>query len=100
MNIGTPLCRGFAVSPGVSPNDDAYYIEIHGTCYSWRDGEDVLFDETYIHRAANDTDVDRFFFSDIARPMRNRVSAAVNRFFSYYIMSEAVTQNYPTEKVG
>lgn len=85
----------------ITPNDDACYIEVDGTRYSWRDGEDVLFDETYIHRAANDTSVDRLiFFCDVARPMNNRVATAINRFFGYYVMSEAAAQNHSSEKVG
>lgn len=85
----------------ITPNNDACYIEVDGIRYSWRDGEDVLFDETYIHSAANDTSVDRLiFFCDVARPMRNKFATAVNRFFGYYLMSEAVTQNHSTEKVG
>lgn len=85
----------------ITPNDDACYIEVDGTRYSWRDGEDVLFDETYIHSAANDTSVDRLiFFCDVARPMRNRVATAMNRFFGYYVMSEAAAQNHDSEKVG
>ncbi len=29
----------------------AVFIEVDGERYSWRDGEGVLFDETYIHYA-------------------------------------------------
>lgn len=85
----------------ITPNNDACYIEVDGIRYSWRDGEDVLFDETYIHRAENKTDVDRLiFFCDVARPMGGRLSTAINRFFSTYIMSEAAAKNHDSEKVG
>ena len=40
-----------------TPNSDACRIFIDGEPYSWRDGEDVLFDETFIHSAENKTDV-------------------------------------------
>jgi hypothetical protein len=33
----------------VTPNDDACYIVVDGQPYSWRDGEGVIFDETFIH---------------------------------------------------
>jgi aspartyl/asparaginyl beta-hydroxylase (cupin superfamily) len=36
----------------LTPNDDRCFIEVDGIRYSWRDGEAVIFDETYIHWAA------------------------------------------------
>ncbi|MGM0564706.1 MAG: aspartyl/asparaginyl beta-hydroxylase domain-containing protein [Pseudomonadota bacterium] len=64
----------------VTPNDDQCYISVDGQHYSWRDGEDVLFDETYIHYARNDTDQTRLiFFADVARPMRGPVSGFFSR---------------------
>lgn len=32
-----------------TPNDDRCFIEVDGQRYSWRDGQGVVFDETYIH---------------------------------------------------
>lgn len=64
----------------ITPNDDRCYISVDGQHYSWRDGEDVLFDETYIHYARNDTDQTRLiFFADVARPMRGPISDFFNR---------------------
>jgi len=40
----------------VTPNDDACYLSVDGGRYSWRDGESVMFDETYLHFAENQTD--------------------------------------------
>jgi hypothetical protein len=34
-----------------TPNDDRCFIEVDGERHSWRDGEGVIFDETYIHWA-------------------------------------------------
>ena len=39
-----------------TPNDDDCYILVDGQKHSWRDGQDVLFDETYIPEAHNKTD--------------------------------------------
>ena len=33
----------------ITPNDDRCFIDVDGQRYSWRDGESVVFDETYIH---------------------------------------------------
>jgi len=85
----------------VTPNDDRCRIYIDGSPYSWRDGEDVVFDETYIHWAVNETDRDRIiFFADIERPMRNRFARAVNRFLRTYFVAAAKTSNEDGEPVG
>ena len=42
-----------------TPNHDDCYLNVDGTDYSWRDGEVVMFDETYIHYAENKTDQNR-----------------------------------------
>lgn len=42
-----------------TPNDDRCWIRVDGNPYSWRDGEGVVFDETHIHWAANETEQDR-----------------------------------------
>ncbi len=54
----------------ITPNDDRCFIEVDGERYSWRDGEDVVFDETYIHYAENHSGQSRLIlFCDIERPM-------------------------------
>ena len=59
----------------VTPNDDNCAIIVDGQRYSWRDGEEVVFDETYLHWAENKTDKDRIIlFCDIERPIRRRSS--------------------------
>ena len=50
----------------VTPNDDKCRIYIDGHPYSWRDGEAIVFDETYIHKAMNESDKDRIIlFCDV-----------------------------------
>ena len=39
----------------VTPNSDTCRIYVDGEPYSWRDGEDLMFDETFIHSAENAT---------------------------------------------
>jgi beta-hydroxylase len=54
----------------VTPNSDNCFINIDNVSYSWRDGEALLFDETFIHYAKNDTVQDRLILMcDIDRPM-------------------------------
>lgn len=83
-----------------TPNSDACWIEVDGDRYSWRDGEAVVFDETYVHTALNDTDVTRLIlFCDIERPLRGP-AAAVNRWVMRHIMRATATQNVEGERVG
>lgn len=85
----------------ITPNSEKCRIYVDGIPYHWRDGEDVLFDETYIHSALNETDVDRIIlFCDVERPMRNKIATAINRFFCKYILSESATGNLPSDYVG
>lgn len=85
----------------ITPNSDDCYISVDGIPYSWRDGEDVVFDETYLHTAENKTNQDRLIlFCDLARPMSNGFATAVNRFISNNIMRHAATQNQDTDKLG
>jgi beta-hydroxylase len=85
----------------VTPNSDRCRIYVDGNPYWWRDGEDLLFDETFIHSAQNDTDITRIIlFCDVERPLRTPVMRAVNRLFARHIMRAASTQNFDTEPVG
>jgi len=85
----------------VTPNSDKCRIFVDGVECVWRDGEDFLFDETFIHRAENNTDVNRIIlFCDVERPMSNRVMTAVNRWVSNHIIKGAATDNVEGERVG
>ncbi|HEY5412368.1 MAG TPA: aspartyl/asparaginyl beta-hydroxylase domain-containing protein [Caulobacteraceae bacterium] len=83
-----------------TPNSDACWIEVDGRRYSWRDGEAVVFDETYVHTALNATDVTRLIlFCDIERPLWGP-AAAINRWVMRHIMRATATQNVEGERVG
>ncbi len=85
----------------VTPNDDACYIEVDGQRHSWRDGQGVVFDETYLHEAHNRTGQNRIIlFCDIERPLRSRLATAINRWFSRHVMSAASSPNDDNDKVG
>ena len=85
----------------VTPNDDACRIEVDGQPYSWRDGEAVIFDETFIHRAQNDTDVERLIlFCDVARPMRFGFARSFNQWFGRHVVSAASSPNDAGDRTG
>ncbi len=81
-------------------NSDACWIEVDGRRYSWRDGEAVMFDETYVHTAENNTDVDRLIlFCDVERPLMG-LAGPINRWVMRNIMRATATQNVDGEKIG
>lgn len=85
----------------ITPNDDRCFIDVDGVQYSWRDGEPVMFDETYIHYAQNTTDVNRIvLFLDIKRPVTFAPVDWINRAFSRLVMPATATKNMPGDKVG
>lgn len=52
-----------------TPNDDGCFIQVGGSRYSWRDGQDVMFDDTATHWVENNTPNPRVvLFLDIERP--------------------------------
>lgn len=84
-----------------TPNSDLCFIDVDGTRYSWRDGEEILFDETYIHFAENKSGEDRLIlFCDIERPMTSRWAQQVNYFFGRYLVAAAAAPNNSNDKTG
>ena len=85
----------------VTPNSERCQIVVDGVPYYWKDGEPVMFDETYIHWAENKTDVTRLIlFCDIERPLSNRIMRGVNRVIGRRIAKAAATQNVAGEPIG
>jgi beta-hydroxylase len=85
----------------ITPNSDDCRIYVDGEMYSWRDGEDVLFDETFIHQARNDTDQPRvILFCDVERPLRTRFARAVNGFVIRHVVPLTASRNEADERIG
>lgn len=85
----------------ITPNDPACFIEVDGQKYHWKDGEVVMFDETYIHYAENATDRPRIIlFADIERPVHTPVMRWLNKVFASMVMTASATQNVEGEPVG
>lgn len=85
----------------VTPNSDDCYILVDGQRHVWHDGEDVLFDETFIHEAHNNTDKQRIIlFADVHRPMKVGLVDKFNHFISNNLLKASATQNEETEKIG
>jgi beta-hydroxylase len=85
----------------ITPNSDDCRIWVDGEPYAWRDGEDVVFDETFIHWARNDTDQTRvILFCDVERPLRTPVARALNRFVIRHVVRHTSSNNESDERLG
>jgi beta-hydroxylase len=85
----------------VTPNSDKCAIWVDGERYFWRDGEAVMFDETFIHWAENKSDVTRIIlFCDIERPLKSRVMAKINHWFEATAIRASQTENAPGDQIG
>lgn len=88
-----PFSYTVRFSLGLStPNDPRCGLTIDGEKYTWRDGEGVIFDETYFHDAFNETEVPRIILmTDIDRPLKwkwvQKIYFHFGRFFNglFYI---------------
>lgn len=57
---------------GLKTPGDGCYIKVDDIKYSWKDGEGVLFDDTFIHEVKNETDSVRIIlFCDIRRDLKS-----------------------------
>ena len=85
----------------ITPNSEKCHIVVDGESYWWKDGDDVIFDETYIHYAENKTDMDRIIlFCDVERPVKTMFGRAWNKFFGWFIMSAGTSPNMGEDKTG
>ena len=85
----------------VTPNSPDCRILVDGEELVWRDGEDFMFDETFVHWAENRTEHTRvILFCDIERPLRTPLMRAINRAVSRFMGQATATENVPGEPVG
>lgn len=83
----------------MTPNSESCYINVDGNLYHWRDGEDLLFDETYLHFAKNETDQLRLILMcDVERRMPV-VGRVINLFYKS-LMRMTVVPNMTGDKRG
>ena len=67
-----------------TPNNDACFINVGGKQYSWRDGQDVMFDDTATHWVENNTDQARVvLFMDVERPQEGLLKHVTRAMIRY-----------------
>lgn len=85
----------------VTPNSADCFIAVDGEPYFWRDGEAVMFDETYVHTAENRTSTTRLILlCDIERPLTNRFARAINHWLGHRILRSVASPNLDGDKEG
>jgi aspartyl/asparaginyl beta-hydroxylase (cupin superfamily) len=63
-------CMRYHLALKVPKNRDRCFIRVHDQEYHWKEGEGVLFMDTYEHSVVNDTDEMRIvLFMDVLRPL-------------------------------
>ena len=84
-----------------TPNSDRCQIFVNLQPYSWRDGEGVVFDETYLHWVNNDSDKNRLILMcDVERPMKFKWAQAFNRWFGRVVLTAASSPNETGDQTG
>jgi beta-hydroxylase len=75
------------------------FIMVDGIKYNWKNGEDVLFDDTFIHEVKNESNELRIIlFCDIERKMRDKFSQSVNKLVIDYLAPITSRANDRQEK--
>ena len=83
------------------PEDPRCSIYVDGEPYVWKNGEGVIFDETYVHHAENGTDKPRIvLFCDVRRPLWFAPFRWVEAIFARVVMGAAVSKNTDEDRVG
>lgn len=68
-----------------TPNSENCNIKVNGESYYWKDGEDVMFDDTLLHEVHNDTDENRIIlFLDVERPQEGILKGVAPWSMKYF----------------
>ena len=99
-NHHDPFAFTLRYSLGLStPNSDKSGIIVNGEDYKWADGESVMFDETYLHRAYNDDEVPRIILmTDVDRPLKIKLLQKFYYQFGRFFNSMFVIDNVDPSK--
>ncbi len=84
-----------------TPNDEGCGLTINEEDYIWRDGESVVFDETYIHSAWNNTDKPRIILmTDVDRPLKSKLIQKIYWSFGWFFNRLFFIDNLDPEYTG
>jgi beta-hydroxylase len=84
-----------------TPGASLCFIEVDGQRHIWRDGQALVFDETYVHWAMNGCASERIvLLCDIERPMRYRWAQAVSHVLGRTLMTVTNAPKDAGEQAG
>lgn len=97
-----PFAFTLRYSLGLStPNSAQCGLLVDGQPYEWKDGDSIVFDETYLHAAYNDTETPRIILmTDIDRPLKSRVIQKLYYLFGRFFNSLFYVDNLDPSITG
>ncbi len=76
------------------------YIIVDGIKYHWKNGEDILFDDTFVHEVKNESKDNRIIlFCDIKRKMNGPWSELFNNYIIKWMAPITTRSNNKQEKI-
>lgn len=97
-----PFAFTLRYSLGLStPNSEQCGLLVDGQTYHWKDGDSIVFDETYLHAAYNDTETPRIILmTDIDRPLKSRLMQKLYYLFGRFFNSLFYVDNVDASITG
>ena len=97
-----PFAYTLRYSMGLStPNDEGCGLTVNEDDYIWRDGDSIIFDETYIHSAWNRTETPRIILmTDVDRPMKWTWVQKVYWYFGWFFNRLFFIDNLDSSHTG
>jgi beta-hydroxylase len=97
-----PFAYTLRYSLGLStPNSDQCGLKVDGEDYKWHDGDSIIFDETFLHSAYNNSDTPRIILmTDIDRPMEWAWVQKFYYFFGWFFNRLFAIDNVDSGKTG
>lgn len=101
-NHHDPFAFSVRYSLGLStPNSDESGIFVNGEDYKWGDGKSILFDETYLHSAYNNSDKPRIILmTDVDRPLKLQWVQHIYYLFGRFFNGLFAIDNVDATKSG
>ena len=90
-----PLASSLRYHLGLlTPNSDKCALTLDGVLYPWRDGEELLFDQTYLHSAVNNTDIPRvILFCDVDKTQLVWPIGSLANAFNMHVVAKLTSAN-------
>ncbi len=101
-NHHDPFAFTLRYSLGLStPNSEQSGLIVNGDDYHWKDGESIIFDETYFHCAYNNSDKPRIILmTDIDRPLKLALLQKFYYQFAKFFNGLFAVDNIDASKLG